>query len=150
MLLDRSGEVISDPWEGREITASADLRDVTPERRDLAVKLDAGADLEPILPFLGRLKLVVVPFPGFRDGRGFTAARALRERHGFKGEIRASGHLLADQFVALLRVGVSTVELPDSADLAPWIEALRLSGEYDPTNQALPWIRRAVLPFETA
>ena len=56
----------------------------------------------------------------FRDGRGFTLARTLRERHDYRGEIRAVGHILPDQYLFLLRCGVDTVALPTGTDLAPW------------------------------
>jgi phosphoadenosine phosphosulfate reductase len=43
------------------------------------------------------LRLVAVHFPAFTDGRGYSSARLLSERYGYKGEIRAVGDVLADQ-----------------------------------------------------
>src|SRR5579872_7524737 len=57
---------------------------------------------EELAPFLPHLALIAIEFPKFRDGRGFSLARALREQHGFDGEIRAIGHLLPDQHAFLL------------------------------------------------
>src|SRR5258707_11462159 len=51
----------------------------------------AVAELEP---YVGRLAVIVLTFPNFKDGRGYTQARLLRERHGFVGELRAAGQIL--------------------------------------------------------
>lgn len=83
--------------------------------------------------FLPGLALAVIQFPAFRDGRGFSLARALRERHGFAGEIRACGHILPDQYVLLARCGVDTIELPASTKLAPCRAALQ---QFDVAYQA--------------
>ena len=91
----------------------------------LGVALSSNTPPEAVAPFLDRLSLVVVPFPVFRDGRGFTLARTLRERYGFEADIRAVGHILVDQYSFLLRCGFSTVEAPASADPARWDAALR-------------------------
>jgi uncharacterized protein (DUF934 family) len=57
-----------------------------------------------LAPHLDRLKLVEVAFPKFRDGRGYSSARILREA-GFTGEIRAAGDVLVDQIGFMRRVG---------------------------------------------
>ncbi len=90
----------------------------------LGVALPNDADPAVLAPLLDRLSLVALRFPKHRDGRAFTQARALREHHGFTGEIRATGHVLPDQYAFLLRCGVTTVELPDGADTAAWDRAL--------------------------
>jgi len=92
----------------------------------LGVIVPQGLDPEKLAPHLDRLAVVVVQFPKFRDGRSFTTARILRERYGYKGEIRAAGHILPDQYVLLLRVGVSSVELAEGADPKRWEEAMGL------------------------
>jgi uncharacterized protein (DUF934 family) len=92
----------------------------------LGVILPQGLDPEKLAPYLDRLSVVVVQFPKFRDGRSFTTARILRERYGYTGEIRATGHILPDQYVLLLRVGVTSVELADGADPKRWQEAMGL------------------------
>jgi uncharacterized protein (DUF934 family) len=46
-------------------------------------------DVDDLVPYLGRLAAVALVFPTFRDGRAYSQARLLRERHGFKGELRA-------------------------------------------------------------
>ena len=91
---------------------------------ELGVRVASTTQPEDIAPLLDRVTLVAVEFPKFRDGRGFTIARALRERYGYTGQIRAVGHVLPDQHSQLLRCGFTTVEVPDGADLAPWQAAL--------------------------
>lgn len=69
-----------------------------------AVRLEAGDDARALLPSLDRLALVEVSFPTFRDGRGYSAARILREA-GFTGELRAAGDVLVDQLPLMRRCG---------------------------------------------
>jgi uncharacterized protein (DUF934 family) len=90
----------------------------------LGVVADTATRPEELADLLPWLALVAVRFPKFRDGRGFTLARTLRERFGFAGEIRAIGHVLPDQHAFLLRCGFSSVAVPEGADLAPWTAAL--------------------------
>jgi uncharacterized protein (DUF934 family) len=71
----------------------------------LGVRLASSESPEAIGADLHRLSLVVIEFPAFRDGRGFSWARMLRTRLGFKGEVRAKGHFLVDQLAYLTRVG---------------------------------------------
>jgi uncharacterized protein (DUF934 family) len=69
-----------------------------------AVRLEAGDDARALLPYLDRIALVEVSFPTFRDGRGYSAARVLREA-GYTGELRAQGDVLVDQMPLMKRCG---------------------------------------------
>jgi uncharacterized protein (DUF934 family) len=69
-----------------------------------AVRIEPGEDVRALAAHLGRLKLVEIAFPKFRDGRGYSSARILREA-GFTGEIRAAGDVLVDQIEFMRRVG---------------------------------------------
>jgi len=69
-----------------------------------AVRLEPGDDARALLPELGRVKLVEIAFPTFRDGRGYSAARILREA-GYAHELRAAGDVLIDEVVAMRRAG---------------------------------------------
>ena len=69
-----------------------------------AVRLEAGDDARALLPYLDRIALVEVSFPSFRDGRGYSAARILREA-GYVGELRAQGDVLVDQMPLMKRCG---------------------------------------------
>jgi uncharacterized protein (DUF934 family) len=70
----------------------------------VAVRLLPGDDARTLLPLLGQIELVEVLFPGFNDGRGYSAAAILRE-HGYRGELRAVGDILVDQISHYHRAG---------------------------------------------
>ncbi|HYD67208.1 DUF934 domain-containing protein [Azospirillum sp.] len=89
----------------------------------LGVRLGSADRPESVAADLGRFALVTVDFPKFRDGRGFTTARTLREHYGHTGEIRAIGHVLPDQYQMLRRCGFDSVVVPEGADLAVWAAA---------------------------
>jgi uncharacterized protein (DUF934 family) len=69
-----------------------------------AVRLEAGEDANQLIPHLDRLQLIEISFPRFRDGRGFSSARILREA-GYKGELRAEGDVLIDLLFFMRRCG---------------------------------------------
>ena len=69
-----------------------------------AVRLESGDDARALVPYLDRLSLVEVSFPSFRDGRGYSSARVLREA-GYAGELRAQGDVLVDQIPFMRRCG---------------------------------------------
>ena len=69
-----------------------------------AVRIEPGDDARVLIPHLDRIKLVEVNFPVFGDGRGYSAARVLREA-GYQGELRAVGDVLIDQLAYLRRCG---------------------------------------------
>lgn len=69
-----------------------------------AVRIEAGEDARELIPYLDRLALIEIDFPRFRDGRGYSSARILREA-GYKGELRASGDVLVDQMLFMRRCG---------------------------------------------
>ena len=76
-----------------------------------AVLVEAGDNVELLKPYLDRLAYVAVDFPSFADGRGFSAARVLREQIGFEGDIRAAGKYILDQVPLARRCGVSSFEI---------------------------------------
>lgn len=69
-----------------------------------AVRLEPDDDARRLIPHLDRIALIEVAFPKFRDGRGYSAARILREA-GYTGELRAQGDVLVDQLLYLRRCG---------------------------------------------
>jgi uncharacterized protein (DUF934 family) len=75
------------------------------------VRIEAGDDVRLLVPHLDRVRLVEIDFPKFRDGRGFSSARLLREA-GYTGEIRATGDVLADLIFFMRRCGFDSFE-PD-------------------------------------
>lgn len=89
-----------------------------------AVRLESDEDARALIPHLDRLALVEVAFPKFRDGRGYSSARILREA-GYTGELRAQGDVLVDQIVYLRRCGFDSFA-PD-APLDPAVVAESLA-----------------------
>lgn len=69
-----------------------------------SVRIEAGDDVRRLAPHLERLRLVEIDFPKFRDGRGFSSARILREM-GYEGEIKATGEVLVDLIYFMRRCG---------------------------------------------
>ena len=69
-----------------------------------AVRLEPDDDARALIPFLDRLTLIEVAFPKYRDGRGYSSARILREA-GYTGELRAQGDVLVDQIAFMRRCG---------------------------------------------
>jgi len=149
MALIKDSRLVDDPW-----AFVGDGEPLPPARHDVAVSVERwraesnalaardgrlGVTLKSnqspalIAEDLGRLSLVALDFPVFRDGRAFSSARLLRERYGFGGEIRAVGDVLRDQFMFMRRCGFDAFEVPDDAVLEDWLEAARaVSVVYQP------------------
>lgn len=78
-----------------------------------AVRIEPGDDARELLPHLAHITRVEVNFPVFGDGRGYSAARILREA-GYEGEIRAVGDVAVDQIAYMRRCGFDAFE-PEKA-----------------------------------
>ena len=89
-----------------------------------AVRLETDEDARALLPQLGQLALIEIAFPKFRDGRGYSAARILREA-GYAGELRAAGDVLVDQIPLMRRCGFDAFAPEASIDLAALERALQ-------------------------
>tara|TARA_B100000963_G_C22490368_1_gene608984 strand:+ start:147 stop:599 length:453 start_codon:yes stop_codon:yes gene_type:complete len=87
----------------------------------LGIFLDSDQSLDFISDKLKSLSIIQINFKSFKDGRPFSMAKKLRKYYLYEGEIRASGYILPDQYVFLLRCGFSTVEI-DGDDKEDWIE----------------------------
>lgn len=75
-----------------------------------AVALANTDPVEDLAPHVGRLRLIVLNFPKFSDGRAYSQARLLRGRLGYRGELRATGGVLQDQIGFMLRCGFDSFE----------------------------------------
>ena len=92
-------------------------------------------DVDDLVPYLDRLAVVALVFPSFRDGRAYSQARLLRERHGYEGELRATGQVLRDQFVFMLRAGFDALEVKKESDAEAYANTVkRYSVFYQPTG----------------
>jgi uncharacterized protein (DUF934 family) len=107
------------------------------------------AELEP---YLGRLAVIVLMFPNFKDGRGYSQARLLRERYGFVGELRATGQILRDQFLFLARSGFDALEVAKPGDAEAFVSALaRYTVFYqDAGDDRAPALRRRLARMAVA
>jgi len=100
-------------------------------------------NIAELSPHLDRLALVALVFPSFRDGRAYSQARLLRERFGFRGELRAVGQILRDQFLFLARSGFDSFEVLKDADADAFAAALaRYSVFYQPAADDRPSVAR--------
>jgi uncharacterized protein (DUF934 family) len=108
------------------------------------VLLEPHDDPAAIAEILDQLSLVAVRFPKFGDGRGYSSARLLRERHGYEGELRAVGDVLRDQLLFMKRSGFDSFSLRDDQDPGEAIAAFgEFSEEYQASNtQPQPLFRR--------
>ncbi|MGH8619532.1 MAG: DUF934 domain-containing protein [Burkholderiales bacterium] len=110
----------------------------------LGVWLEGEADPTAIAGDLSHFALIAIHFPKFTDGRGYSAARLLRERHGYAGELRAIGDVLRDELPELARCGFDSFALRAGEN----VEAALKSFEDLPeiyaasTHQPLPLFRR--------
>ena len=82
----------------------------------LGVWLDANEDPESLAGDLQRFALVAVNFPKFGDGRAYSIARLLRERYGYKGELRAIGDVLHDHLYFMEQCGFDAFSLREDQD----------------------------------
>ncbi|MEA2941312.1 MAG: hypothetical protein QOD09_1841 [Bradyrhizobium sp.] len=92
-------------------------------------------DVDDLVPYLDRLAVVALVFPTFRDGRAYSQARLLRERYKYRGELRATGQVLRDQFVFMLRAGFDAFDVKKDSDAEAYVNTVkRYSVFYQPTG----------------
>ncbi len=93
------------------------------EGRKVGVRLEAGEEVEGLTYDLPRIAVVALVFPKFGDGRAYSYARLLRERYGFKGEVRAVGDVLREQAGFMVRCGFDAFEPADGSTVEEWDRA---------------------------
>jgi uncharacterized protein (DUF934 family) len=106
-------------------------------------------DVDDLVAYLDRLAVIALVFPTFRDGRAYSQARLLRERHKYRGELRATGQVLRDQFLFMLRAGFDAFEVKKPADAAAFANTVsRYSVFYQSTGDGRMTAlhRRMMLP----
>ena len=126
----KNGQIVDDGWhvlklaEGQE-PASVALPEV-PSLFPLAVWLDSSEGPEAIAGDLAHFALIGVNFPKFADGRGYSSARLLRERYGYRGEIRAIGDVLQDQLFYMKRCGINAFAVRQDKDIEAALAGLNV------------------------
>lgn len=104
----------------------ADVQGWSARAHALGVRIAPADKLEDLIPHLERIALVAIEFPSPTEGRGYTHARLLRGRVGFRGELRAVGAAVKrDLMVALARCGFDAFEVAPGEDPEACLEALR-------------------------
>lgn len=135
-IIIKDRNVVSDPWQRLEAAADGKLPAELPagdiivplalwrSQREallartgrIGVWLDSNEEPDAIADDLSHFGVVAVNFPKFGDGRGFSSARLLRERYGWKGELRAVGDIFRDQLFFLSSCGFNSFALRDGED----------------------------------
>lgn len=100
-------------------------RDTLIARGEVAVWLAPGEEPRDLEDDLQQLPLIAIHFPAFKDGRGYSYARELRTRYGFKGEIRATGDVLRDQLFYLQRCGFNAFEIRSDRSIEDALAGLK-------------------------
>ncbi len=128
MALWQNGAFVNDPWrhvaEGEDVSPAGHViipldwwnavRDIFAQSNaPVGVLLQPSENLESIAKDISRLSLIALAFPSYTDGRSFSKAQLLRERHQFSGELRATGDILTDQLYMLDRCGFDALEITD-------------------------------------
>lgn len=110
----------------------------------LGIRLEPEDRAEAIADDLNNFQVVAINFPVFRDGRGFSTARLLRERYGYSGELRAVGDVLRDQMFYMHRCGFDAFEVRADRDINDALSAFaEFSVTYQPAaDEKLPLWRR--------
>tara|TARA_B100000989_G_C19249640_1_gene347588 strand:- start:147 stop:599 length:453 start_codon:yes stop_codon:yes gene_type:complete len=86
------------------------------------LKLFSSSSLiDNLSDYFSKLSLIEVEFESFKDGRPFTIAKDLRQIFNYKGELRASGNILPDQYIFLCRCGFNSVKI-NKVQKKTWIE----------------------------
>lgn len=99
----------------------------------LAASEGPEAIADDLAQFAAQFAVIGVDFPKFTDGRSYSTARLLRERYGFKGEIRALGDVLQDQLFFMKRVGIDAYAVRADKDIEQALAGLR---DFSETYQA--------------
>jgi uncharacterized protein (DUF934 family) len=143
----RQREIVTDDWRyaGEPDAGGAqalivplaqllsDIDSLSAKHERLGVRVGPAARLEEFSAHLPRLSLVAIEFPSPGDGRGYSIARLLRQRHRFTGEVRAVGAVKRDQVFFMARVGFDSLELAEGEDFDAARAALNLySVAYQP------------------
>ncbi len=113
-------------------------------RESLGVWLAPDDEPADLVGDFDKLSLIGVDFPVFRDGRGYSTARLLRERYSWRGELRAIGDVLHDQLNYMARCGFDAFAVRADKDIHYALKAFgELSVQYQgAVDNPLPLFRR--------
>ncbi len=123
-------------WQQEKVSLSV--------RGNVGVWLKPADDPDSLAGDVGTLPLIAIDFPKFVDGRGYSIARLLRDKYGFRGELRAIGDVLRDQLYYLRQCGFDAFAMRSDRDLAEAVASLDdFSDNYQSTTlRPVPLFRR--------
>ena len=115
----RNGSILS-------ISQWREVKHIVQEKKiDVAVEFSSNVCSLSDKDEISNVAMVQINFETFKDGRPFTFAKILRKKQNFKGELRAVGHILPDQFIFLIRCGFDSVEIKEE-DKDIWLKLLEM------------------------
>lgn len=139
----KDGQVIDNTWQ--LIEANEDSQETLPNgdilvpvsmwqtnqssilenhRGAVGLWINGDEEIEGIAESIITAPVIAINFPKFVDGRGFSVARLLRDRFGFKGELRAVGQIIRDQLFLLQRCGFNAFQFDSEIDLTEAVKSL--------------------------
>lgn len=110
----------------------------------LGIRLSGDNDVAEIAADLPHFATIALQFSGFRDGRSYSLASALRQHYNYTGELRATGNVLRDQAGYMARVGFDAFEIDPKQNIEDVLNAFsEISVKYQASSdEALPLYRR--------
>jgi uncharacterized protein (DUF934 family) len=129
MPLLKSGKIVDDVWafveDGRELSPGGCISvtlgrflsehdQLLHRNRSIGVRLNVGDDPALLAAHLGDIPMIELQFPKYTDGRAFSQAQLLRQRLGYKGEVRAIGQVLRDQLRLMIRTGFDAMVIEEA------------------------------------
>jgi uncharacterized protein (DUF934 family) len=114
--------------KGRRVVSESPL-----SPKEKVIRLEPADDPASVAADFGRVARIEVNFPKFGDGRGYSLARLLRERYGYRGELRAVGHITRDLLFFMESCGFDAFELREGEDAR---EALAAFDDFSEAYQA--------------
>ena len=122
--------------DASRFATSVDVSDISGNEPIEVLHIPNDADLDALAPTLGRIETILIDFPAYTDGRGFSLARQLRRRYNYEGLLIADGPLIPDQHAFALQCGFDAVRLDDETlkrhTVEDWHSAL---DDFDMTYQ---------------
>jgi uncharacterized protein (DUF934 family) len=120
----KDNEVVDDNWQWLQAPDDAGIpegdviipftywqqhrSELIEQKSQWGVCINGDDETDDVAKDLAYFALIAVEFPAFKDGRGYSHARSLRDHYAYKGDIRAVGDVLRDQLYYLQRCGVSS------------------------------------------
>lgn len=142
MPLLSNGAVVDDPWQGGDTGLVIDLATWQEDREALlarnvalALTLSPSDPVESLAADVHRFTMIALDFPAFTDGRPYSAARLLRERFGYRGELRATGDVQRDQMSFMERCGFDAFQVATKDAVEDYAAAMsEISVIYQPVG----------------